>query len=115
MWATAASDAPARAHAVRPLQLDGCGRLTLTTAVRRRLGLADGADVAFTIDPGRGLLTATAASRLDGAVAAAFEMLREAPAAPGSGRPGPRRHLRLATGTSQPARPTTTPTKERDR
>jgi hypothetical protein len=46
------------------LPLDARGRLTVTAGVRREAGIPDGADVFAVLDPDRGTVTLTPASRL---------------------------------------------------
>jgi hypothetical protein len=64
------------------LPLDARGRLTVTAGVRREAGIPDGADVFAVLDPDRGTVTLTAASRLSAGIAGLLDGLRRPTAAP---------------------------------
>ncbi|WP_143087097.1 hypothetical protein [Geodermatophilus ruber] len=75
-------------YATTALPLDGRGRLTLSPGVRRLAGIPDGADVLVVLDPDRGTVTLTAASRLAAEITGLIDGLRR-PATASSEAVGP--------------------------
>jgi hypothetical protein len=76
------TDRPRPGFAAAALWLDARGRLTLSAGVRQQAGIPDGADVFAVLDPDRGTVTLTAASRLSAGITGLLDGLRRPTAAP---------------------------------
>jgi hypothetical protein len=70
------TDRPRPGFAAAALPLDARGRLTLSAGVRRQAGIPDCADVFAVLDPDRGTVTLTAASRLSAGITGLLDGLR---------------------------------------
>jgi hypothetical protein len=92
------------------LPLDARGRLTVTAGVRREAGIPDGADVFAVLDPDRGTVTLTAASRLSAGITGLLDALRRptvTPVAPAADSTRPAEAPVAPSATAPHARDTT--------